>query len=710
MADVAPNIDDRLDFLVLDPATRERLRRLQADIAKALPDVADAFYDHLRKRPALAAMLKDDANIARLKGAQQTHWDNLFSGRFDSDYVRRADAVGQAHERIGLEPRWYIGGYCFILERLVGHILGRKAKASGQLDDICAVMRAAFLDMDLAISTYLKQGEANKLKSELLGLSDLLDREVEDSVGLIAAQADQMSESAQELCSIAEKMHYAASSVGSSVSTTLDNVGAASSDSSRLEEGCRQISQDAGEASHLTVGAVTQAESASRTVSGLSQATARISEVVSLVEAIASQTRLLALNATIEAARAGEAGKGFAVVAAEVKNLARQTEEAIGTIRGQAEEIQRTTVETAAMVDEVTNTIRAVHAAADRVTTATGEQQVAATGIAGSVSAAASHTQRVVDQVNDLFVEAQRTSGTSQTVGRLSEQVSGSIHDLQRRLTTILRSSGVGNRRRERREPVAIRYRLGVGGKVIEGFTADLTCSGAALVSTVAVDAGVVGGLHLEGIGSVTAKVGGYSGYDLHIQFVKVGDAERAKIVEVIDTSKRADEGYVAQAQKMAKQIGQTFEQAVRTGTIAPSAFFSGRYDPIANSDPQQFMSEFTELTDRLLPPLIEAPLSDKRVIFCCAVDRNGYLPTHNQKYSHPQRPGERDWNTANCRNRRIFDDRTGLLAARNTQPFLIQAYPREMGNGQIIVLKEYDSPIMIGGRQWGNVRLAVVP
>ena len=69
-------------------------------------------------------------------------------------------------------------------------------------------------------------------------------------------------------------------------------------------------------------------------------------------------------------------------------------------------------------------------------------------------------------------------------------------------------------------------------------------------------------------------------------------------------------------------------------------------------------------------------------MIFCAAVDRNGYLPVHNRIYSQPQQPGDVAWNTAHCRNRRIFDDRAGLSAARNVRPYLIQNYPRDMGNG----------------------------
>jgi methyl-accepting chemotaxis protein len=89
----------------------------------------------------------------------------------------------------------------------------------------------------------------------------------------------------------------------------------------------------------------------------------------------------------------------------------------------------------------------------------------------------------------------------------------------------------------------------------------------------------------------------------------------------------------------------------------------------------------------------------------CCAVDRNDYLPVHNKVYSQPQRPGDSAWDTANCRNRRIFDDRAGLCAARNSRRYLIQSYPREMGNGVITMMREIDAPIRMCGRHWGAFR-----
>jgi methyl-accepting chemotaxis protein len=111
---------------------------------------------------------------------------------------------------------------------------------------------------------------------------------------------------------------------------------------------------------------------------------------------------------------------------------------------------------------------------------------------------------------------------------------------------------------------------------------------------------------------------------------------------------------------------------------------------------------------DRALPPLQEAFLAkDPRMAFAAMIDRNGYLPVHNKIYSHPQRPGDVAWNTANSRNRRIFNDPAGLAAGRNQRAYLIQSYARDMGNGKTIMMREIDVPIRVNGRHWGGFRTA---
>ena len=111
-------------------------------------------------------------------------------------------------------------------------------------------------------------------------------------------------------------------------------------------------------------------------------------------------------------------------------------------------------------------------------------------------------------------------------------------------------------------------------------------------------------------------------------------------------------------------------------------------------------------MTDRILPA-IQDPIqqSDPRIVFCVAWAKGGYLPTHNPNYRKPQ-GSDPVWNSANCRNRRIFKDRAVEKVAANTKPFLLQTYRRDMGGGNFVLMKDLSSPILIQGRHWGAFRM----
>lgn len=167
------------------------------------------------------------------------------------------------------------------------------------------------------------------------------------------------------------------------------------------------------------------------------------------------------------------------------------------------------------------------------------------------------------------------------------------------------------------------------------------------------------------------------------------------------------DTKYVDQVMERARHVGEVFSKAVDDGDISLDYLFDRDYQPIAGTNPEQVMTRFTEFTDRVLAPIQEEILqSDEHIVYCAAVDENGYLPTHNKKFSEPQ-GDDPVWNMGNCRNRRIFNDRAGTRAAKNEKPILLQTYRRDMGGGTFVVMKELDVPIMVKGKRWGTLRLA---
>src|SRR5258708_11916320 len=155
-----------------------------------------------------------------------------------------------------------------------------------------------------------------------------------------------------------------------------------------------------------------------------------------------------------------------------------------------------------------------------------------------------------------------------------------------------------------------------------------------------------------------------------------------------------------------AKQISKAFETAVERGDITVEQLMDEKYREIPGTNPKQYLTDYVAFTDRILPA-IQDPIQkiDPRVVFCVAWAKGGYLPTHNPNYRLPQGP-DPVWNNANCRNKRLFNDRAVKKVAANTKPFLLQTYRRDMGGGNFVLMKDVSSPITIRGRHWGAFRM----
>lgn len=168
-----------------------------------------------------------------------------------------------------------------------------------------------------------------------------------------------------------------------------------------------------------------------------------------------------------------------------------------------------------------------------------------------------------------------------------------------------------------------------------------------------------------------------------------------------------ADTPFRLEVMRLAAKVSQALNDAVDRNEIALEDVFDTNYRPVPNSNPEQFRTRYDDLFDRLLRPICDDALNfDKQVVFCTAVDKNGFMATHNTKFSKPQ-GDDPVWNAANSRNRRFYKDRVGLGAGRNTKPAVAQTYERDMGGGNFAPMIDVSAPIMVKGRHWGGLRLA---
>ncbi len=133
---------------------------------------------------------------------------------------------------------------------------------------------------------------------------------------------------------------------------------------------------------------------------------------------------------------------------------------------------------------------------------------------------------------------------------------------------------------------------------------------------------------------------------------------------------------------------------------------FDTSYRQIPGTDPPKYATQYDRHFEQLLQPIYDEVLTrTPGAIFALCVDSNGYGPTHNSKYSRPL-TGDHAVDLANSRDKRIFNDPTGLRAARNREEFLLQTYMRDTGE----ILSDLSMPILIDGRHWGAIRIGFNP
>ena len=157
-----------------------------------------------------------------------------------------------------------------------------------------------------------------------------------------------------------------------------------------------------------------------------------------------------------------------------------------------------------------------------------------------------------------------------------------------------------------------------------------------------------------------------------------------------------------ATVQQAARAAGELFDKAVDAGRISVEDLFDDHYQPIPNTRPQKFKTRFDAFTDQNVVELQENLLNqNKCLIYAICIDRNGYVPTHNRKFSQPL-TGDEKTDFVNSRGKRIFDDPVGKRCGSHQQPFLLQTYRRDTGE----VLHDSSAPIFVKGRRWGGFRI----
>jgi len=246
----------------------------------------------------------------------------------------------------------------------------------------------------------------------------------------MANNAQNVSTQSNSVATAAEEMSASMDSIAATTEDTTANMNMVSSAAEEMHATINEVNKNTSQASSITSEAVEETKNATANIQELGNAAVEIGNVTEVINDISNQTNLLALNATIEAARAGEAGKGFAVVASEIKELAMQTADATGQIKGKIEGIQNSTTATVEQIKKITEVISKVNETVNSITTKVSEQTAATDEIASNVAHAAQGLSEVNDNVSQSSVVSSQIAEEISKVNQASSEMETSSHDV----------------------------------------------------------------------------------------------------------------------------------------------------------------------------------------------------------------------------------------------------------------------------------------
>ena len=215
MSETTP-LSQRLAYLNLRKFDLELLADLRPVLEEHANDFVATFYRHLLSFEPTRHLLRDPAVKERLLSKQREYLLSLAGPTIDQEYLNSRRRIGEVHERVGLEPRWYLGAYALYFSILtplvVERYVGDPSRASHTL---IALQKLLMLDAQIAMEAYITghERELEYLTQELAEEGRRLGRSYDNQRAELRRTLER-AKAAEELASLATLVAGLAHEIG----------------------------------------------------------------------------------------------------------------------------------------------------------------------------------------------------------------------------------------------------------------------------------------------------------------------------------------------------------------------------------------------------------------------------------------------------------------------------------------------------------------
>ncbi len=191
-------------YVGFDAESAQVLQRLAPTLRPHFGRIVQEFYDAVLADPVAKAVLRDDAQIERLRVSLYEWLERLVTGPYDEAYFEKRARIGRMHVKVGLEQRYMLGAMNLIRVGLHRALVESSAKPPGAFEEHRAIDQICDIELAIMLETYredyvLKKTADSESLAVMGRLTAGLAHEIRNPLNAAKLQLDVLQRSAKDV-------------------------------------------------------------------------------------------------------------------------------------------------------------------------------------------------------------------------------------------------------------------------------------------------------------------------------------------------------------------------------------------------------------------------------------------------------------------------------------------------------------------------------